>query len=139
MNYCDCKFKCSRQGPDYFCPYIPESFNIAETKCKLLREQEGTKFQKDVWDAICKIPVGEIRTYVEIAEEIGKPNAHRAVANACAANKLAPFVPCHRVVGSNNNIGGYSAFDGIKTKLELLKQEGVVLQIVNKNKYVRIN
>lgn len=103
-------------------------------------EQTGTEFQQKVWKAICNIQFGQVKTYVQIAEEIGCPNGHRAVANACAANKLAPFVPCHRVVGSNGYIGGYSAFEGIKTKLELLKQEGVILKIINhkSGKYERI-
>ena len=136
-KYCNCKFECSRKGPNYFCPYLPGHDG---PECKLLRHQNGTKFQKDVWDSISRIPIGQIKTYVEIAEEIRRPNAHRAVANACAANKLAPFVPCHRVVGSNGYIGGYSAFEGIKTKLELLKQEGVILKIINhkSGKYERI-
>ena len=66
----------------------------------------GTPFQIKVWKEICKIPYGETLTYGEIAEKIGKPKSCRAVANACGANILALFIPCHRVVGKNN-VGGY--------------------------------
>ncbi|XWV25545.1 putative methylated-DNA-protein-cysteine methyltransferase [Tupanvirus deep ocean] len=66
----------------------------------------GTEFQKKVWKAICKIPYGYTKTYSDIANEIGFPNSCRAVANACGQNKIALFVPCHRVVGKNN-VGGY--------------------------------
>ena len=66
----------------------------------------GTNFQVKVWNEIIKIPYGETKTYGDIAVAIGQPTAHRAVANACGKNKIALFVPCHRVVGKNN-IGGY--------------------------------
>ena len=67
----------------------------------------GTPFQKLVWREIKKIPYGKTKTYSQIAIAIGSPNACRAVANACGQNKLALFIPCHRVVGKND-LGGYS-------------------------------
>ena len=81
---------------------------------------KGTKFQIKVWKQIMKIPFGETKTYSEIAELIGKPKAIRAVANACGQNKLALFIPCHRVVGKNG-YGGYKW--GIDKKKFLLKLE----------------
>ena len=59
---------------------------------------EGTDFQVKVWNALKEIPRGEVRTYTEIAVQIGHPNSARAVANACAKNPYPPIVPCHRVV-----------------------------------------
>lgn len=66
----------------------------------------GTAFQKKVWDALKKIPYGQIRTYGEIAAAIGHPGAARAVGLACGANPLPIFIPCHRVV-SKNSLGGF--------------------------------
>lgn len=63
---------------------------------------EGTVFQQLVWEEVMKIPFGETRTYGQIAKAIGKPKSYRAVASACAANKLALIVPCHRVIGGSN-------------------------------------
>jgi AraC family transcriptional regulator of adaptative response/methylated-DNA-[protein]-cysteine methyltransferase len=67
----------------------------------------GSEFQKCVWRAIRSIPRGETRTYGEVAESLGNPRAARAVAGACAANRIALFVPCHRVVRGNGDAGGY--------------------------------
>ena len=86
---------------------------------------EGTEFQVKVWKAISKIPKGEVRTYKELARIIKKPKAIRAVANACGKNPYPVKIPCHRVVGSNGYLGGYSAKGGIKQKKSLLKQEGI--------------
>jgi methylated-DNA-[protein]-cysteine S-methyltransferase len=63
------------------------------------------------------------RTYKEIAISIGKPNSARAVANACGKNPYPVDIPCHRVVRSDGNIGGYSGVGGQKKKIELLKAE----------------
>ena len=81
----------------------------------------GTAFQERVWQALRKIPAGKTRSYAEIARAIGEPTAHRAVAQACGANKIAVAVPCHRVVASDGGIGGY-AF-GVKRKKVLLAKE----------------
>lgn len=64
-------------------------------------------------------------TYTQLAKMAGKPRAVRAVASAVGKNPLAPTVPCHRVVRSDGGLGGYSGKGGLKTKLELLKKEGV--------------
>ncbi|KKU50364.1 MAG: 6-O-methylguanine DNA methyltransferase [Parcubacteria group bacterium GW2011_GWA1_47_10] len=88
---------------------------------------KGTEFQKKVWRELLKIPRGKTLTYKELARKIGAPAAVRAVANAVGANSMAPFIPCHRVVRSDGTLGGYSGKGGIKTKLRLLKKEGVVI------------
>ena len=88
---------------------------------------EGTEFQVKVWRAIAKIPKGEVRTYKQLARIIKKPKAIRAVANACGKNPYPIKIPCHRVVGSNGYLGGYSAKGGIKQKKSLLRKEGVTL------------
>ena len=80
----------------------------------------GTKFEKDVYNALLKIPYGQVRTYKEIAESINHPKAYRAVGNANSKNKIPIIVPCHRVV-SNSGIGGYTG--GINIKKNLLKIE----------------
>ena len=87
--------------------------------------QAGTSFQQMVWRELLKIKKGQLISYQELAKRIGRPKAARAVANAVGQNKLAPIVPCHRVIRSDGSIGGYSAPGGIKTKIKLLKSEGV--------------
>lgn len=82
-----------------------------------------TKFQQLVWNEIEKIPYGETRSYKDIAVSIGKPRAARAVANACAKNPTPIKRPCHRVICSNGQFGGYSGPGGIETKKKLLEQE----------------
>jgi AraC family transcriptional regulator of adaptative response/methylated-DNA-[protein]-cysteine methyltransferase len=81
----------------------------------------GTAFQARVWRALRKIPLGHTATYSEIAAALGQPRAVRAVANACAANKLAVLVPCHRVVRNDGGLGGYRW--GIGRKRALLERE----------------
>src|SRR5688572_14945027 len=87
----------------------------------------GTPFQKKVWKALLGIPKGKTLTYKELAKSIGKPRAIRAVANAVGANPMCPDIPCHRVIRSDGTLGGYSGKGGIKTKLKLLKKEGVTI------------
>lgn len=81
----------------------------------------GTLFQQRVWQALRNIPSGETRSYREIAEAIGAPNAVRAVAGACAANAIAVLIPCHRVVRNDGNLSGYRW--GVARKQKLLQQE----------------
>ena len=84
---------------------------------------KGTEFQIKVWKEIVKIPYGETITYKDLAVAIGKPNSSRAVANACGKNPYPVTIPCHRVIRSDGNLGGYSGKGGIKTKIKLLKRE----------------
>ena len=88
---------------------------------------EGTAFQQKVWCEIDKIPRGEVVTYSQIAENIGHPKAARAVANACGANLNPIVVPCHRVIRSDGELGGYSGPGGIKQKRKLLENEGFLI------------
>jgi len=88
---------------------------------------KGTAFQKKVWNEIDKIPRGEVVTYSQIAENIGHPKAARAVANACGANPNPIVVPCHRVIRSDGELGGYSGPGGIKQKRKLLENEGYLI------------
>jgi AraC family transcriptional regulator of adaptative response/methylated-DNA-[protein]-cysteine methyltransferase len=81
----------------------------------------GTAFQARVWRALQKIPLGKTASYTEIATALGQPKAVRAVAQACAANKLALIVPCHRVIRSDGDLGGYRW--GLKRKRALLARE----------------
>ena len=81
----------------------------------------GTAFQARVWRALQKIPLGKTASYTEIAARLGQPKAVRAVAQACAANKLALVVPCHRVIRSDGELGGYRW--GLERKRALLARE----------------
>ena len=82
-----------------------------------------TSFELSVWNEIEKIPYGETRSYKDIAINLGKPNASRAVANACGQNPTPVIRPCHRVICSNGDIGGYSAPGGAIVKRKLLEKE----------------
>ena len=84
---------------------------------------EGTPFQRSVWKKLLDIPYGETATYKEIAENIGRPGAARAVGNAVGANPIPIVIPCHRVLASNG-LGGYSS--GIDIKKDLLRVEGTL-------------
>ena len=81
----------------------------------------GTVFQLRVWQALRQIPRGETRSYSEVARQIGEPNATRAVARACATNRVALIVPCHRVVGADGSLTGYRW--GVERKQQLLTAE----------------
>ena len=83
----------------------------------------GTEFQIKVWKEILKIPKGKTKSYKEIAIAIGRPKSSRAVANACGKNPYPIEIPCHRVIKSNGELGGYSAKGGLKTKKILLSKE----------------
>ena len=90
-------------------------------KLNLPVDVHGTEFQKRVWAAISRIPYGETRSYNKVAEEIGMPQAYRAVANACGANPVPLIVPCHRVIRKDGGLGGYGM--GIERKKYLLAME----------------
>ena len=95
----------------------PASFNLPVSL-------HGTEYQQRVWQAIASIPLGQTRTYGQLAHQIG--SGPRAVANACGANQLPLVIPCHRVV-AQNGIGGFmqSKPNGLQVKKWLLKHEGV--------------
>ena len=82
---------------------------------------DGTAFQMRVWKALQEIPAGESRSYQEVAESIGQPNASRAVARACATNRVAVVIPCHRVIRADGQSAGYKW--GVERKRRLLDEE----------------
>jgi len=88
---------------------------------KLPLDIRGTAFQQRVWQALRDIPAGSTVSYGEIAARIGAPKAVRAVAQACAANKLAVAIPCHRVVRNDGALSGYRW--GVERKRALLARE----------------
>ena len=89
---------------------------------------KGTKFQLKVWNYLKKIPKGKVKTYLEVAKAIGKPKSFRAVANAAGKNPYPPKIPCHRVIRSDDRLGGYSGKGGTQQKRLLLKSENVFVK-----------
>jgi methylated-DNA-[protein]-cysteine S-methyltransferase len=81
----------------------------------------GTPFQQSVWDALLSIPYGDTRSYKQVAQMIGKPDASRAVGMANNKNPIMIIIPCHRVIGSNGSLVGYAG--GLDMKRELLELE----------------
>lgn len=119
---------------------VPKEFEIEETPLlieasKQLREYlsgerkefqlpietEGTEFERSVWEALRTIPYGEVRSYGQLAEQIGRPKACRAVGRANGLNPLSIILPCHRVIGSNGKLTGYAG--GLVMKQQLLELE----------------
>jgi methylated-DNA-[protein]-cysteine S-methyltransferase len=84
-------------------------------------DQQGTAFQKNVWNQLRSIPYGETVTYLKIAELIGNQKAVRAVGAANGKNKISIIVPCHRVIGQNGTLTGYAG--GLWRKKWLLEHE----------------
>ena len=84
----------------------------------------GTSFQKEVWEVLRTIPYSKSCSYAAIAQQIGRPKAVRAVANAIGANPLSLFIPCHRVIGKSGDLTGYAG--GLAAKRRLLAHEGAL-------------
>ena len=84
-------------------------------------------FQREALQVVFRIPYGETCTYHDIAIEIGRPNASRAVGRANATNPMPIVIPCHRVIGRDGKLHGYGGGEGLKTKEWLLKMEGAVM------------
>jgi methylated-DNA-[protein]-cysteine S-methyltransferase len=82
----------------------------------------GTEFQKSVWAALLTIPFGETRSYAEIARQVGRPTAFRAVGAANGRNPISIIAPCHRVIGTNGTLTGFAG--GLEAKALLLGLEG---------------
>ncbi len=94
-------------------------------KFDLTLAAQGTAFQHQVWAELCAIPLGETRTYGEIAARLNKPGAARAVGRANATNPICLIVPCHRVISGNGSLHGFAFGQAIKR--DLLKREGVLI------------
>lgn len=106
------------QAEEQLCAYFAgqrRAFNLPLTP-------SGTPFQQAVWQALCRIPYGEVRTYAQIAREIGRPRACRAVGMANHNNPIAIIIPCHRVIGADGSLTGYAG--GLEVKRALLALEG---------------
>ena len=88
--------------------------------------RQMSEFQDRVLKLVAMVPKGKVTTYKELARAIGNPQAYRAVANALARNPFPVKIPCHRVVRSNGEIGGYRL--GIRQKVKLLVQEGIKIE-----------
>lgn len=84
-------------------------------------DMKGTPFQKDVWEALLSIPFGETRSYGQLAKQIGRSSASRAVGAANGRNPISIIVPCHRVIGSSGKLTGFAG--GLETKATLLDLE----------------
>ena len=100
---------------------ILESIEGKEADLDLPLDIRGTAFQQQVWQALQNIPYSETRTYREIANELGRSKATRAIGNACGANAIALIIPCHRVMRSDGSLAGYRW--GIKRKQKLIEIE----------------
>ena len=85
--------------------------------------EKGTEFQKQVWNALLKIPYGESKSYQDIANQIDNPKAVRAVGQACKRNPIGIVVPCHRVIGKDGSLTGYSGKNYTHIKKILLDHE----------------
>jgi len=85
-------------------------------------------FYSKIYRVVKKIPKGKVLTYKQVAKLAGSPKAYRAVGSAMRLNPDIKNIPCHRVVGSDGKMHGYSAGQGIKTKIKLLKKEGIAFK-----------
>ena len=88
---------------------------------------DGTDFQRRVWAALQRLPVGATESYGGIARKLGAEGAARAVGGACGSNPIPLLIPCHRVLAANHKLGGFSG--GLDWKLKLLAREGVTFAI----------
>ena len=100
---------------------LREYFDGNRTGFSLSLELRGTEFQKSVWKAVAQVPYGQTRSYGEIAQEVGRPKAFRAVGNANRMNPIPIVIPCHRIIGSDGSMTGFGG--GIPLKIKLLKIE----------------
>ncbi|WP_176590946.1 methylated-DNA--[protein]-cysteine S-methyltransferase [Sphingobium sp. EM0848] len=107
---------------------LGEYFAGQRTAFDLPLDFKGTDFQRRVWAALLTIPFGETRSYADIAAQIGKPSACRAVGAANGRNPISIIAPCHRVVGANGALTGFAG--GLKAKRYLLGLEGKIFAAI---------
>ena len=100
---------------------INEYFNMQRRTFDIPILIVGTDFQRNVWEALLKVPYGTTSTYLQLAKEIDNKKAVRAVANANAANAIGIIIPCHRIIGTNGELTGYAG--GLPLKKQLLELE----------------
>lgn len=106
---------------------LEEYFQGERKEFSLKYQLEGTDFQKQVWQALTKIPYGKTATYLDIAKMLGNEKAVRAVGNANNKNKLPIVIPCHRIIGANRKLVGYAG--GLWRKSWLLEHEMTLFQL----------
>ena len=102
---------------------LTEYFGGRRTAFTVTLDPVGTPFQQQVWRALLTIPFGETRSYGQIATQIGKPAAVRAVGAASGKNPISIIAPCHRVIGATGKLTGFAG--GLEVKAQLLTLEGV--------------
>ena len=102
---------------------LNEYFSGSRKQFTLPLNPVGTLFQRSVWRGLIEIPFGESRSYAQLAQMIGKPQACRAVGGANGKNPLPILIPCHRVIAADGHLGGYSA--GLERKIFLLQLENI--------------
>ncbi|WP_054023185.1 methylated-DNA--[protein]-cysteine S-methyltransferase [Bacillus sp. FJAT-28004] len=100
---------------------LAEYFQGSRKQFSIPFDYQGTAFQQDVWKALCEIPYGETKSYSDIAHQIRRPSASRAVGTAIGENPILITIPCHRVIGKNGSLTGYRG--GIEMKTKLLQLE----------------
>ncbi len=104
---------------------LQEYFDGKRNSFNIKVQPYGTKFEHKVWAELKKIPMGSTTSYGKIAEKLGDKNSAQAVGAANGKNPIAIVIPCHRVIGANNNLTGYAG--GMHRKEWLLKHEGALL------------
>ena len=114
-----------RRGLDDAAAQLDEYFTGGRRSFDLRLSFEGSAFQLRVWDALQKIPFGTTVSYRQLAAQLGRPGAARAVGHANARNPIAVVIPCHRVIGSSGQLTGYGG--GLGAKRQLLELEAGVL------------
>ena len=112
---------CDDDGVGYWAGRIVAYLEGWQPDINLPLDLRATAFQLKVWRELQAIPVGETRSYSEVAAAIGQPSASRAVANACAKNPVALVIPCHRIIRADKSLGGYRW--GVERKRALLERE----------------
>jgi methylated-DNA-[protein]-cysteine S-methyltransferase len=105
---------------------LAEYFQGVRTTFDLPLSAGGTDFQDDIWQTLLEIPYGVTMSYEQLGEAAGHPGKARAVGGAVGKNPLPIIIPCHRVMGSNGALTGYSGGNGIPTKVALLELEGAL-------------
>lgn len=108
------------------CVYqLDEYFKGIRKEFGLKLNPQGSEFQKKVWNQLLKVPFGKTASYLQISKQLGDSNATRAVGNANGSNPISIVIPCHRVIGSNGKLTGYSG--GLWRKEWLLNHEKTLL------------
>lgn len=113
---------------------LEEYFAGTLKEFKTLIHLVGSDFQKKVWQELMQIPYGQTRSYLEQAKALGRPTSFRAVANANGKNQLAIIIPCHRVINSNGELGGYGGGISRKEFLINLEKQRIIEEVNREQK-----